>query len=86
MTSLYIIKTNKRKKSISDLKCFELCDENKKNIGMVDCDAIRIECNGEKNHSINVEVADGMIHVWSIFSLEFELFINTLIIRFKEAN
>lgn len=83
MTSIYI-KSSRRKCSISDFKCFDIFDENKKNIGMVDCDVISIECNGEKYHQINMEVVDGMIHVWSHLPLEFVPLINTFIIRFKK--
>lgn len=83
MTSIYI-KPSKRECSVSNFKCFNIFDENKKNIGMVDCDLIRIECNGEKYRSINMDVVDGMTHVWSNFPLEFEPLINTLNIRIKK--
>lgn len=83
MESIYI-KPSKRKCSISDFKCFDIFDENKKNIGMVDCDVISIECNGDKYNHINMEVVDGMVHIWSHSPLAFELIINTLIIRLKE--
>lgn len=81
MNSIYI-KPSKRKCSVSDFKCFDIFDENKKNIGMVDCDVIRVECGGE----ISMEVVDGMTHIWSDFPLEFEPLINTLIIRFKRRD
>ena len=83
MTSIYI-KPSKRKCSISDYKCFDILDENKKNIGMVDCDVISIYCDGEKYHTINMEVVDGMIHIWSYLPLKFRPLINTLIIEFKK--
>ena len=78
MTSIYI-KPSKRKCSISNFKCFDIFDESKNNIGMVDCDVIRIECNGE----INMEVVDGMTHIWSNCELKIEPLINTLIIKVK---
>lgn len=85
MTSIYI-KPSKRKCSVSDFKCFDIFDENKKNIGMVDCDLIRIEGIKSQYHSINMEVVDGMIHIWSNFPLEFEPLINTLNIRIERNN
>ena len=82
--SIYI-KQSKRKCSVSDFNCFDIFDENMKNIGMVDCDVISIECNGDRYHKIEMEIVDGMIHIWSNYSLEFEPLINTLIIRFKRS-
>lgn len=82
MKSIYI-KQSKRKCSVSDFNCFDIFDENKKNIGMVDCDVISIECNGDKYHRIEMEIVDGMIHIWSNYPLEFEPLINTLIVCFK---
>lgn len=84
MTSIYI-KPSKRKCSISDFKCFDIFDENKKNIGMTDCDVIRIECDGEKYCSINMEVVNGMTHIWSNCELKIEPLINTLIIKVKRS-
>lgn len=80
MKSIYI-KPSKRKCSISDFNCFDIFDEN--NIGMTDCDVISVECNGEKYHQIQMEVVDGMVHIWSHLPIEFYPIINTLIIRFK---
>lgn len=80
MTSIYI-KPSKRKCSVSNFKCFDIFDENKNNIGMVDCDVISIECNGEKYSQIHMEVVDGMTHIWSNYGLEIKPLINTLLIR-----
>lgn len=77
MTSIYI-KPSRRKCSVSDFKCFDIFDENKNNIGMVDCDVITIQPGEE---SINLEVVDGMVHIWSYYGLEIEPLINTLIVR-----
>ena len=83
MKSIYI-KASKRECSVSDFKCFDIYDENKKNIGMVDCDVISIKCNGD--HQIHMDIVDGMIHIWSDFEFEIEPLINTLIIRFEKNN
>lgn len=84
MKSIYI-KASKRKCSVSDFKCFDIFDENKNNIGMTDCDVISIWCSGEEYHQINMEVVDGMIHIWSYSPLIVVPIINTLIIRIKRS-
>lgn len=80
MTSIYI-KPSERECSVSYYKCFDIFDENKNNIGMVDCDVISIECYGEQYHQIQMEVVDGMIHIWSHLPLKFKPLINTLVIQ-----
>lgn len=80
MKSIYI-KPSKRKCSVSNFKCFDIYDENKIKIAMTDCDVISIECNGTKYHRIDMEIIDGMTHIWSHSPLEFEPLINTLIIK-----
>lgn len=75
--SIYI-KPSKRKCSMSDFKCFDIFGQDKKKIGMIDCDVIDIRC------PVMLEVVDGMIHIWSHKELKINPLICTLIIEEKK--
>ena len=82
------IKPSKRKCSVSDFMCFDIYDNNKKKINMIDCDVISIDlyirgvlC------SINMEIIDGLIHIWTENkNIVLEPLINTFIIKWVEGN
>ena len=80
------IKPSNRECSVSPYMCFDIYDNNKQKIDMIDCDVISIDlyirgvlC------IISMEVVDGLIHIWTDNkNLVFEPLINTFIIKWKE--
>lgn len=73
--SIYI-KPSERKCSVSNFKCFDIYDQDMKRINMLDCDDI--ELHGEY---LDMEIVDGLIHIWSSRGLTIEMLSNTLIVR-----
>lgn len=83
ITDIYI-KPSKRKCSISDYKCFDVYDQDMKKINMPDCDVISIVFENVSFGSINMEIVDGKIHIWSYKKLDIEPLINTLLIKYNK--
>lgn len=82
ITGIYI-KPSKRKCSISNYKCFDIYDQDMNLIPMKDCDVIEVRIENIKIAYINLEVVNGMIHLWAREQLDFEPLINTFIVHLE---